>query len=47
MSKKKETTNEGSQNTPPQGSTNTDRPQSVYITNSDQSLGRLERKKQN
>lgn len=44
MSDKKETTNESTTNDQPQGSLNTERPQSVYITNSDQSA-RGEKKK--
>ena len=39
MSDKKETTNESSTNEQPQSYVNTERPQSVYITNSDQSIG--------
>lgn len=44
MSDKKETTNESTTNDQPQGSLNTERPQSVYITNSDQSSGRVNKK---
>lgn len=44
MSDKKETTNESTTNEQPQGSVNTDRPQSVYITNSDQSIGGVNKK---
>ena len=44
MSDKKEITNGSSTNEQPQGSVNTERPQSVYITNSDQSGGRDKKK---
>ncbi len=41
MSDKKETTNNSSKNEQPHGSVNTNRPKSIYITNSDQSIGRV------
>lgn len=44
MSDKKETTSEKPQNEQPQGSANNERPQSVYITNSAESPGKVTNK---